>query len=406
MTAPKIEHVAVIGGGVAGVAAAWAAHARGARVSLYYGPAGATELASGAADLEPWAPAPAHGEDGVGSAEDEGALTPTEREFLRALGYWCEGPARIATRVGVVRPCLARDPALLDLEPLAGSIIGVACVERDDWDGAALARTLESSTWAGRTGTRFRPEPLGILLEGYERRIPAADFAALFDEQRRRSLLLDELRGWRSRMPELGAILCGPWLGLETTTLQEVQGALPVPVGECTSAPGGVAGLRFAAARARLLQRLGVESQPEWVERVRPARGGWELVTASAASTGSAAAAAVGPFSCVVLAVGGLVSGGIEFTPRQETGSAFRLCVDVPVQFSIDGEPLEQVSSCYGFDPMTLRGAWIERAGVHVDRAGRAGPRGLFAVGDVAAGRPRTVLAAARSAIKAVGAIG
>ena len=155
-----------------------------------------------------------------------------------------------------------------------------------------------------------------------------------------------------------------------------------------------------------MLQRLEVELRAERVEGARSVRGGWELTTASSVSPSSEEASAAAPFSCVVLAVGGLVSGGIVFTPRQETGSAFQLCVDVPVQFSIDGEPVEQVSSCYGFDPMTLRGAWLERAGVLVDVTGRAGLRGLYAIGDAAAGQPRTVLAAARSGIKAVGAIG
>lgn len=404
------ERWAVVGGGVAGLAAAWAARQRGFEVVLYHTTAGATELASGVADLTPWSSAPAFAdpiEPSFERADDlpGGVLTDQEKAFLRELDYWTSGPACVATSAGVIRPCLARDPAVLDLNPLAGTCIGVAVTERDDFDGEMLARSLDSSAWASRTGSRFRPVPVPWLRERAERRIPSADFAALHDAPERRAWLTEHLGGEGGLPPECGALLVGPWLGLERNSLEELRRSTRTFLGETTSPPGAASGLRFARARDRLLAGSAVEVRNARVEQVAPAAAAWQVTSVSQRKQ-APAARQMDTFGRVVLALGGLVSGGVRFTPRQELGAAFRLAVEAPVLFAIDGEPLEQVSSTYGFDPTTAQGAWIERAGLLADAAGRLGQPGLYAAGDVVAGAPRTVLQAVRSGIATVLATG
>lgn len=402
------ERWAVVGGGVAGVAAAWAARQRGCEVVLYRGRAGATELASGVADWVPWSPAPVFGERAEraleGAVHDAGQrLTEREAAFLRELDYWLAEPACVATSAGVMRPCRARDPALLDLEMLRGRTVGVVVTEREDWDGELSARALESSPWALRTHTRFRPVVLPWLEERAERRMPAADFAALHDDAAWRGRLVERLVGGCALLGECAGLLVGPWLGLDRDSIDALRRATGWVLGECTSPPGGVSGLRFAMARDRLLAKLGVETRDELVEQVVATVDRWQ-VTSLLANGPEPAQRRSEPFDSVVLAVGGLVSGGIRFTPRQEQGAAFCLGLQAPVLFALDGEPLEQVSSTYGFDPMTAQGAWLERAGVLTDGAGRLGQPGLYAAGDVVAGAPRTVLAAVRSGIAVVAA--
>lgn len=395
--------IAVVGGGVGGVAAAWAARRLGCDVRLYHFAAGATELGCGAADFAAWAPAPFF--DG-GSQEVAGPLPDEVGEFLDALGYWRWGFSHVATPAGIVRSCLARDPALLDLDACRGGLIAVANVERDDWDAAGLARTLNESAWARNTGTRFCPDPVAALREGYERRIAPADFAALHDDEERRGRLTTALRAWRQGAGDRAGLLLGPWLGLEARTLRELRESVDCGLGECTSSPGGPSGLRFARTRQRLLSEAGVELHNERVVEVCRASGAWRVTSVIEANEGEAAAQASDVFSAVVLALGGFVSGGIEFAPRQERAAAFRLNLAAPVALGFHGEALEQVSSTYGFDPATARGAWLERAGVIADETGRLGAAGLLAAGDVVASRPRTVLEAIRAGITAARSIG
>lgn len=400
------ERWAVVGGGAAGVAAAWGARQRGFEVVLYHRTAGATELASGVADLTPWSAPPMFGErterafDGEVDGEGQ-SLTARETAFVRELDYWLLAQACVATSAGVIRPCLARDPAILDLTALEGCSVGVVVTEREDWDGELLARVLDSSPWAVRTHTRFRPVALPWLGERAERRMPPSDFAVLHDDAEWRGGLIERLGRERALPGDCAGLLVGPWLGLNRDSIEELRRATGWLLGECTSPPGAVSGLRFAKSRDRLLLSLGVSTRDERVEQVAPMKGGWH-VTSLVPGGQEPAQHRTDTFDGVVLAVGGLVSGGVRFTPRQELGSAFRLGLKAPVLFALDGEPLEQVSSTYGFDPTTAQGTWLERAGVHADAAGRLGQPGLYAAGDVVAGAPRTVLQAVRSGIAAV----
>ena len=88
-------HVAVIGAGAAGTAAAWALSRGGAEVVSFNGKSGATALYSGALDASSWE-----------RAEPDEPLDPDLVAFAAALGTWSVGAKsrRIVTSSGVVRP--------------------------------------------------------------------------------------------------------------------------------------------------------------------------------------------------------------------------------------------------------------------------------------------------------------
>ena len=126
-------NIAVIGGGIAGVAAAFEASRQGAQPTVFHDLAGASALYSGALDLEPW--------------DHAAAVTPLSPELLQfsaELGAWAlsDAPCRVATLEGNVRPARGRDRACLDLERCAGGRVAVVDLERDDWDAPLLARPV------------------------------------------------------------------------------------------------------------------------------------------------------------------------------------------------------------------------------------------------------------------------
>lgn len=360
--------VLVVGAGAAGTAAAFQAHALGADVRLVHDRAGATEWSSGAADLFPW------------TQRGRSTLDVSAREFLSELGLWRTEPdTRIATSAGVVRPANGSQQSLLNLGPLAGRTIGVPDVERDDWDAELLVRALRESGWARATGTRFETVQVPMLQHGFERRICAHDFAALHNEDDRRKFFCERLGnaaapdGW----------LVGPWLGTDLSTASAVSEALGVPVGETTSAPGGPAGARFAAARALLFERLALDVRQGRISELARRGTRWQA-TLSNGTTLTADA--------VVLAIGGVAAGGIvlQNAIAQVSGAGFALSVDAPVELMVKQRPLESVASEHGFD-FAAHGVGVLD---HVGARPAANTEGLCLAGDVVAGRPNTVLMA------------
>jgi anaerobic glycerol-3-phosphate dehydrogenase len=295
----------------------------------------------------------------------------------------------VATSGGIVRPADWLDPALLDLSACAGSRIAVADVERDDWDGRALASSLSDTEWARSTGTTFVAVPVALMYAGHERRIAPADFAAFHDEPARAERLA---RKCSAAAVGYDAVLLGPWLGVEPGTLELVRRAAQVMLGEATSPPGAAAGARFEKARARLLAQMSVECREESVVRVGPLDDARHEIGTEAGTSGA--------FDAVVLASGGFVGGGVSLVSSGALGGAFRLSCEAPVRLGFDGEVIEHASAAYGFDPVTARGAWIERVGVLATSDGLVAP-GIHAAGDVLADRPRTVLSAALSGLAA-----
>jgi len=364
----------VVGGGFAGVAAAWAGVRAGARVVLVHDRAGASELYSGIVD----------GTAGGGEL----------RELAARLGLVLDsGPRAVASREGVVRFATGRDAAVLDLEALRGRHVAVADVGRDDWDAALLARSLGASPWARSTGTRFSAVSVSALASGAERRIAAYDFALALDSEERSKALVAALRA--AQGPADGWLL-GPWLGIASNAAVTANSSLGCPVGETSSAPGGAAGARFEQRRNALLRELGVEVHAVRVRAVR----------ASSRSLHGAPAVEVElegmlrlTASAVVLALGGVAAGGIELGTAP---GGWKLSLDAPVEFELDGVLLDGVSS--------LAGVSLERVGLGA--LGRVGLRAqpdlqlsaglrVYGAGDVLAGRERTVLAALASGLEA-----
>jgi glycerol-3-phosphate dehydrogenase subunit B len=398
-------HVLVIGAGMAGTAAAFAAATAGASVTLVHDRAGATALTSGALDLEPWDAALSFAN--VKRARD--VLRDEElAAFIAALGIHCLGGARpdgqclVATASGVVRPAFGADQALLELSPLEGRHVAVADIERDDWDAPLLAKTLSASAWAERTRTSFAAVHLSLLRTGPERRITPYDFAALHDDDARRASLAGALKAATNGAD---AWLLGPWLGLEPETVTTLRALVPLPVGETTSPLGGPAGARFESARDRLLAARKVDVRRGRVRGVA-ARGTRWMVTLTTDDTDESRTSEL-EAATVVLATGGVGAGGVAFTWRRpDVVRGFGLPFDAPVTLALDGEVLGGGGSLHGPSLETIGLGALERIGIHCDDLGRPvgtipGQSGLFIAGDAVAGRPRTMLAAALAGLAA-----
>ena len=207
------------------------------------------------------------------------------------------------------------------------------------------------------------------------------------------------------------AILMGPWLGALEPLAPELSQALGVAVGEVLDVVGITAGLRFEAARAGLLEAIGVAVEPHRVERVALSGdelrltldNGDEVITDG-----------------VVLALGGVVAGGVVYDPPErhagqdlpERGAApWRLSLECPAELqahgrvldvvgSIHGPPLDEVAWPIDADPGFLEAVGVRCEGLSLLNDGAVEAR-LLAAGDVMADRPRTVLQAVFSGIRA-----
>lgn len=367
--------LAVIGAGAAGAAAAWSAARAGASVTVFRGPAGATELYSGALD-------------GGEQESDAGVVA-----FAAALSAWSLGalPRRVATEAGWIRACRGIDTALLDLDAIAGRTVAVADVPALGWDAKSLARVLWAQPWSRSTGTRFEAVEVPGLVTDAESRFSHYDLAARLDEPGRGDRFAASLGAHRA-----DAWLLGPWLGTRPGAADRLRERLGVPCGEVAAGYDAVAGARFAAARDDLFRASSVEVIASKVARIRPNGQSAEVVVAQGDPRS---------FDAVVLAVGGVVAGGIELEdPYRDGPPGFRLSVDAPVQIGLDGAVRDGFSSVYGMDLQSLGLGAVERVGVLVDESYAAARPTVFAAGDVVAGRPRAVLEAARAGIAAAAA--
>lgn len=374
--------IAVIGGGIAGAAAAWELGRLGSRAQLFHGAAGASALYSGALDLEPW-----------DAPQQDTPLDPGLARFAADLGAWHlpEKHARVATLEGNVRPARGTDRALLDLERCAGKRVAVVDLERDDWDAPLLAKSYAESKWARDTGTHFYAARVQALHKGFERRISVYDFAALHDASERVATLLGALKE-SGVTPD--AWLFGPWLGVERALAQELSEALGVPVGETTSGVGGVAGARFELGRDRLLARV-ADVQRERVHAVARGERGYRITFGAGQLLDCPA---------LVVASGGVVAGGValERSFERRGGTGFRLSFSGPLPLELDREVIEGVSSLAGLDFVDRGLSALLDVGIATRSDGslRELPGG-FVAGDAVAGQPRTALLAARTGIAA-----
>ena len=374
--------IAIIGGGIAGAAAAFEIARQGGRATVFHHLTGSSGLYSGALDFQPW--------DQLGAI---GTLSADLGEFSKQLGAWELGVAsrHVATLEGNVRSARGADSALLNLELCAGKRVAVVDLERDDWDAPLLAKSFASTAWAVQTQTQFFAARATVLEKGFEHRISDYDFAALHDPPERALALQAALL--ESRV-SADAWLFGPWLGIERALAQELSAALGLPVGETTSAPGGAAGARFEQARDRLLGRIANVERGQLISVERNGAG-YRLHLRDRP---------IELFPSAILATGGVAAGGValERSFERRGGTGFRLSFAAPVALELDAEVVEGVSSLAsvdfaerGLDALLKVGIATRADGSVLDNPG------LFVAGDAIAGRPRTALIAAQSGLQA-----
>lgn len=379
--------VVVIGAGIAGTAAALAARAEDAEVTVVSIAAGATALMTGAIDDAVW-------ED----ARPANAPDEASRAVLDALGGYVvrDAHALVATSAGTLRPARGIDAGLLDLATLPRkSAVGCPVFEREAWDGHLLANALGHTREARDRQLGFVPVPASLLVNADERVIPDLEIAARHDGRERLATLGERLRD-ALRRAQCDAFLLPPWLGIAAPRAAELSNAVGVPCGECIALPPSTAGFRFGRARDRALLAAGVERTLARATAVVGAEAGLVVHVEGGEPLGATA---------VVLAVGGLVGGGIAYAPSEarlatalprNPQPAFVLTLDADVSLGVHGRPLVVPGSMFGLQPETI--AWpahehpiLESVGVLTEADLRAAD-GIFAAGDALADRPRTFL--------------
>ncbi|MCC6644350.1 MAG: NAD(P)-binding protein [Polyangiaceae bacterium] len=388
--------IVVIGGGVAGTAAAWFAARGGAQVTLFDAGAGASALTSGAVDLSPWETAPAR--------EPLDAMTTA---FVEALGLWrVDGDRRawVCTGAGIVRAARGRDASVLDVGAHAGARVGVARVPRDGWDADALALALSDEPAARRLGVTFVAVDVEWLHAASEATLPSGDFAALLDDAARVGWAAARVEEARRR-DAFDALLVGPWLGAEAPRALALSRAARIDVGEVLSPLGGPAGERLLSALASVLTAD--------VERSRAhvtldAREGRVIVRGASGDARE--------FDACVLAPGGVGAGAIALIPPDPTivgGPPASLVSRAWPEGEVAHCAPSQASAWRAETPLpplqwsALAGSPLERAGLLHDgglalSADRAPLPNVAVAGDHAHGVARTLLGAVASAARAV----
>jgi glycerol-3-phosphate dehydrogenase subunit B len=399
----------VVGAGVAGLAAAWSGRRAGREVTVVSKGAGASALGGGAVDDVPWEQLQRAARL-LGDAAQARPLADDARAFVDELALW-DVPAttrvRLATVAGRIRPARGRDRAMLDLAKLAGAIVLVPRADRAGWDADAVAAALRADPYALAHRITFRATDAAVLRFDDEHRIGDGDLAGRHDDPVRAGWLAERLRAALVVSPQAGAILLGPWLGAAAPRAEALSRSLGLPVGEALVGAGSPAGLRFEAARDRMLEAIGARRVRDRVTAVNLDGGKLSLALER---DGVALVA-----DAVVLAIGGLVGGGVIYAPPEHGAGRdlppsgkvpFDLSLRAPVTLSLGGpRRMEIVASMHGPEldvtawPIEGRPGALESVGVRCEGT-RAGD-GIHAAGDAVAGRARTLLEAVTAGIAA-----
>jgi glycerol-3-phosphate dehydrogenase subunit B len=308
--------------------------------------------------------------------------------------------ALVATTAGTLRPARATGGALLDLAELGPGVILCPDFEREGWDAPAVAAGL-SEHGARAPGLEFLARPCGLLRHPDELALTDADVAARFDDDARLAWTAAQLRSAVADVGRCVGVLLPPWLGARAPRARALSEAVGVPCGELVGLPPHGAGVRFSQLRDAALAKAGVEVLRGWARAVR----GGEVLLEEGPPLAAPA---------VVLALGGLVGGGLRYTPAEAMLAAayppharlpFSLGLDANASVGEGGRPFPVPGSLHGLAPESL--AWptsrrpvLERAGVLVDDHFSATP-GVWACGELVADQPRTWIAAVRSGVAA-----
>jgi len=417
-----VRTVLVIGDGVAGTAAAWRAAQGGARVKLVSAGAGASVLGSGAVDDAPW-------EGLVRAAVTLGTelrarpLGEGVAAFAEALGVWRLPPEGepmplLATMAGRLRPARGHDRGLLDLAAIPGGTIAVPRADRAGWDADSLAAAWNDDPFARRRELRFVAIDVALLRFAGEQRIGDVDLAERHDDPARLSWLAARFRDAFAQSRQTpSAVIVGPWLGLDAPRAEALGGLLGLPAGEALASAGSAAGMRLSRAQARLLAAIVPTPIRGRVTQVMPAEDDHDRPSIALLDQTARVRA-----DRIVLACGGLVGGGIVYDPPEIHAGAdmperdapsFRLSFELGATpdgerpyLASGGARIGVASSMFGPDldltawPTPGRAGVLETVGIACDEEGVAAPY-LAVAGDAVADRPRTVLAAVSSGLRA-----
>jgi hypothetical protein len=410
-SAGTTPRVAVLGRGLAGAAAAWSAARHGASVASF-GQAGlATQLSSGALDWLPWERQ--RGRPPV-------SLPPELIHFFDELGGYLlptDASAIVATSSGVLREARAHDAHVLDLAALApapGLTVGpvlVPRVNRPGWDADSLAVSWSAERWALARKLEFVAVDADFGLLQSDALLPDADWASRLRDPGRLQHHLATVASCRARVPGASAMLAPAGFGLISADSAPEwarpggEGGRGLPIGEVLSGPGGPAGARLSAALTRSLP-------PPIASAARlpvvPPVGGRFVLEVDGRDTE--------PFDSVVLAVGGVLSGGLELArtdpaailsaiPRFHAPSFPGAWIGALSPAHEGAIELPPDDLRWGRD---LRTSWLEAVGIlhatespQVLAARDTAIQGLFVAGDAAAGHSRTALLAVATGLEA-----
>jgi glycerol-3-phosphate dehydrogenase subunit B len=404
------RRIVVIGAGIAGVAAAWSARRRGCEVTIVSAGAGASALGGGAVDDVPWEQL-VRSSRALGLAPRARPLSDDIHAFSNDLGTWSLADDRlawVATIAGRLRPARGRDHALLDFTALRGARVMLPRAERASWDADSIAAGLNDDPFARAHQVAFVAADVPVLRFDEERRVADGDLALRHDGEARLAWLAARLTDG-VKHTAANAVLVGPWLGAAGSRSEALSRLVGVPVGEALTGVGSPAGQRFEAARGRLLAAKGARLIADRVTVIDRDAGALAITLEHGASL---------LVDGVVLALGGLVGGGLSYEPPDHRAAAdlpagvrapFVLSLRAPVTLvaHVGADPLtsEPTSSLHGPDidvaawPRGDRPGTLESAGIRCNGARAA--EGITAAGEVVAGRPRTILEAVAAGIRA-----
>jgi glycerol-3-phosphate dehydrogenase subunit B len=325
--------VVVIGGGMAGIAAALAGAGRGARVTLIQRAPGATALCVGG-----WlGPLPAS----------------LATQFEQAGHPWLVLSQPLPSPDGSLRRFdRAAEPQAA--AQFTGSTLVCGIVGLPGFQARVLARM-----WSEWTGTDVLAET--VQLE----RTPAAGWSppSLAGEIARDPDSLGRALAARVRQTGAGSVIVPPVLGLDgsDTTRRTIESMAGVAVGEALGFAPSIPGWRLDGALARMVERAGIDRLRGTVEQARTSNGRVDGVVVQTSGKPIELVAA-----SFVLATGKFVGGGIRAEGRLRESA-----LQCPIWVEHAGEVFEQA------EPLTLTNADrreeqpLLAAGVAVDAEGR-----------------------------------
>jgi glycerol-3-phosphate dehydrogenase subunit B len=388
--------VVVVGLGLTGMVAALAAASRGAQTLLVGKGHGTLRFRSGTIDVlgywdgrpvaspaeqlpalaaerpeHPYALAGGDLEDGLQAVRSAAEAAGLD------LGGSLAANRLLATAAGTLRPtCLAPPTMRIDWDGAQVLVAGLAGYR--DFQADLAAAVLPAA--AARAGIELEARPVTVDLPSLHRRhLSGLELARLFDQPGFRGELSAALRG---ALGGATVVALPAVVGLEGAAEAAARLAveLGVPVAELPTLPPSVPGIRLEMALTAALRRAGARVQVGTFVRLTPAAGG----RIGSVQLGSPGHPQLVPAGRVLLASGGLASGGLEV---RLDGSLHETVADLPVWL-----PESALGGLVGRSFLEPRGHPVSLAGVRVDEAmrplGREGTpqyENLFAAGGVLA---------------------